>query len=289
MRVSLIFACVTLAGSAATAAAQKPIPAPVPKNVTPDDSCTTAEPGRIECRKVFERGFLLDSVLMKRAALGVQVSGTGSARDTLGLFVTSVNSKGPAENAGIVEGDRLVSIDGVDLRVPAADIDDGYASALPARRLQREVSKLSPGTRVNLRVYSGGRIRDVQVTTGRASDLTRARTMIGFDNWPADTRIFRDGFDMAPIRIREWGPEIEKMRMTLPRIHESFPKMRLPDGEWRRMQEMLPEMRRMEREDFPILEPGRVYRLRSPDRIRKLETERAKAKEKTEKEKSKKK
>jgi S1-C subfamily serine protease len=105
---------------------------------------------------------------MKRAALGVQVSGTGSARDTLGLFVTSVNSKGPAENAGIVEGDRLVSINGVDLRVPAADIEDGYASGLPARRLQREVSKLTPGTRVNLRVYSGGRIRDVQVTTGRA-------------------------------------------------------------------------------------------------------------------------
>jgi hypothetical protein len=215
---------------------------------------------------------------MKRAALGVQVSGTGSARDTLGLFVTSVSSKGPAENAGIVEGDRIVSINGVDLRVPSADIDDGYASGLPARRLQREVSKLSPGTRVNLRVYSGGRIRDVQVTTGRASDLTHARTMIGFDNWPTDTRIFRDGFDAGPMRIMEMGPELERMRMTLPRLREAFPKMRMPDAEWRRIREMVPELRRMEFDDLPMLEPGRVYRLRSPERIRKLETERAKAK-----------
>ena len=276
MRVSTIFACFALAGSTATAAAQKTT-TPAPKKVTPDDTCTTVEPGRIECRKILERGYFVDSVLMKRAALGVQVSGTGSARDTLGLFVTSVNSKGPAESAGIVEGDRLVSINGVDLRVPSADIDDDYASGLPARRLQREVAKLSPGTRVNLRVYSGGRIRDVQVTTGRASDLTRARTMIGFNNWPGGNMIYHDGFDMGPMRIRELGPEFEKMRMTLPKLREAFPKMRIPEGEWRKMQEMLPRLHRMELEDFPMLEPGRVYRLRSPERIRKFELEKAEA------------
>ena len=288
MRVSTIFACFALAGSTATAAAQKTT-TPAPKKVTPDDTCTTVEPGRVECRKILERGHYVDSVLMKRAALGVQVSGTSSSRDTLGLFVTSVNSKGPAESAGIVEGDRLVSINGVDLRVPSADIDDDYASGLPARRLQREVAKLSPGTRVNVRVYSGGRIRDVQVTTGRASDFTRARTMIGFGDGPAgNMRIFRDGFDVGPIRIREWGPEFEKMRMTLPRLREAYPKMRIPEGEWRKMQEMLPDFRRMELEQFPMLEGGRVYRLRDRDgNIRKLEIERER--EKADREKSKKK
>ena len=285
MRVFLIFACLTLAGSTATAYAQKTT-APAPKNVTPDDSCTTDGEGRVECRRVFGRGgMFMDSVLMKRAAIGVQVSGTGSSRDTLGLFVSSVTPKGPAENAGIVEGDRLVSINGVDLRVPAADVDDGYASGLPSRRLQREVSKLSPGTRANLRVYSGGRIRDVQVTTGRASDLTRARTMIGFGgDWPDGATIYRDGWNMAPLenmRIREMGPEFEKLRMSIPKMRMSFPRMQMSEPEWRRMREMLPELRRMEFDDMPMLEPGRVYRLRSPERIRKLETERAKARAKT--------
>jgi hypothetical protein len=222
----------------------------------------------------------VDSVLTKRAALGVQVSGTGSARDTLGLFVSSVTPKGPAESAGIVEGERLVSINGVDLRVPAADVDDGYASGLPSRRLQREVSKLSPGTRVSLRVYSGGRIRDVQVTTGRASDLTRARTMIGFGDWPGGNMIYHDMAPLENMRIREMGPEFERLRMDLPRMRMEFPRMRMSDPEWRRMREMLPDLRRMELDDLPMLEPGRVYRLRSPDRIRKVETERAKAKAK---------
>jgi hypothetical protein len=39
--------------------------------------------------------------------------------------------------------------------------------------LSREVQKLTPGSKVNLRVYSGGRFRDVQVTAGKASDLMR--------------------------------------------------------------------------------------------------------------------
>src|ERR1700694_2112649 len=85
----------------------------------------------------------------------------------------AVTPKGPAENAGIIEGDRIAAINGVDLRTAAGDTDDSYANGLAAHRLTREVQKLTPGTRVTLRVYSGGRFRDVQVTTGKASDVMR--------------------------------------------------------------------------------------------------------------------
>ena len=41
---------------------------------------------------------------------------TGSSRDTLGVFVMSVEDGGPAAKAGIEEGTRIASINGVDVR-----------------------------------------------------------------------------------------------------------------------------------------------------------------------------
>ncbi|HJQ12206.1 MAG TPA: PDZ domain-containing protein [Gemmatimonadaceae bacterium] len=152
------------------------------KTEKPDSTCTKYSDGRIECR-VYRRGgtdslwrrfsYRMDSVMANRAALGIEVRSTGNKRDTLGVFVESVTPKGPAENAGIVEGDRIASINGVDLRVAAADADDDFERGVGGRRLTREVQKLTPGTRVTLRVYSGGRFRDVQVTTGKASEVMR--------------------------------------------------------------------------------------------------------------------
>jgi len=165
----------------------------------------------------------LDSAMMNRAALGMQLSATGSVRDTLGVFVTAVTPKGPAENAGVVEGDRIVSINGVDLRVAPGDVDDGYASGLPSHRLSREVGKLTPGSRVNLRVYSGGRVRDVQVTAGRASDVMRTRFFgnVGGEG-PANVFIYRDGMpEMPPMRMQilenEMGGRMLPSRMLVPR------------------------------------------------------------------------
>ena len=182
----------------------------------------TSEDGKIECR-IFRRADM-DSILMKRAVFGVQLSSTGSVRDTIGVFVARVTPKGPAENAGVVEGDRIVSINGVDLRVNAADAGDSYASGLPARRLTREVQKLSPGSVVNLRVWSGGRIRDVQVTAGRASDL-RGSGMFGY---------MFDGME-------GFGPGGPNMRI------QAFPKMSMPNFE-RMHFEGFPKIRM---EDFP--------------------------------------
>jgi hypothetical protein len=178
---------------------------------------------QVECSLL--RAFAVDSVLMKRAAIGVSLSATGSPRDTIGVFVSRVTPKGPAENAGIIEGDRIVSINGVDLRVDAADAGDSYASGLPSRRLTREVQKLAPGATVNLRVWSGGRVRDVRVTAGRASDLREGSFGMLMDGFPG-VRVMGD-------MPRTWIQSFPRIRMERDfprfRFEEGFPKMHIEE------------------------------------------------------------
>lgn len=202
-----------------------------PKTPAPDrENCVTTD-GKTEC--TFLRASRLDSVT-KRAAIGVQLSPTGTSRDTLGVFISRVTPKGPAENAGIVEGDRIVSINGVDLRVNAADAGDTYAAGLPSRRLTREVAKLSPGSVVRLRVWSGGRIRDVQVTAGRASDL-REGGFYGMLEGGSGGGVFRTMPSMENMHV----PLERLRRMEIPRIRSEdmdFPRMKLEEM-------MIPRMR----------------------------------------------
>src|SRR5688500_9036611 len=88
-----------------------------------------------------------------RLVLGISTT-SGGARDTLGLLVSSVTSGGPAEKAGIEEGNRLVAINGVALRLNAADAADPEMAGVLGRRFQRELEKMEPGEAVTLRVYA---------------------------------------------------------------------------------------------------------------------------------------
>ena len=105
-----------------------------------------------------------------RAVLGVTTS-TGSKRDTLGVLVSSVSPGGPADKAGIEEGSRIASINGVNLKVAAVDADDWDMSGAMTRRLTREMGKVKAGDEVELKVYSGGQTRTVKVKTVAADDL----------------------------------------------------------------------------------------------------------------------
>lgn len=106
-----------------------------------------------------------------RAALGISLGGSLSKRDTLGVFVVSVTPDGPADKAGIVEGDRIARINTMDLRVPGPDAGDAELSRARMRRFTQEIGKLSAGEVATLAVISGGRQRDVRVTAAKASEL----------------------------------------------------------------------------------------------------------------------
>lgn len=243
-----------------------------PKTPAPQRETCFSTDGKTEC--TFLRESRLDSVLIKRAALGVQLSPTGTARDTLGVFISRVTPKGPAEAAGIVEGDRIVSINGIDLRVNAADAGDSYAAGLPSRRLTREVAKLSPGAAVNLRVWSGGRIRDVRVTTGRASDLNEGGFYGLFDGGPAGT-IFRTAPRVENMRVPferlrslqdtrvpfEQLRSLERIREPMERMRMTIPKMRMEGGAFPRM--MLEELQ-IPRMRIEGLKDGTRVRVYSP-------------------------
>jgi PDZ domain len=248
-----------------------------PKKPAPQrENCFTWD-GKTECNLVRTR---VDSASMKRAAIGVQLSPTGTSRDTLGVFISRVTPKGPAENAGIVEGDRIISINGVDLRVNAADAGDSYAAGLPSRRLTREVGKLSPGAVVNLRVWSGGRIRDVQVTTGRASDLGEGG-FYGLFEGGSPGAVFRSMPRMENIHVPfEHIRSMENMKLPLEKLRalegtrsleglRAFENMRVPLERLRKSE--IPRMRfenfdalpRMRIEGLPKLRDGegkiRIY------------------------------
>lgn len=241
MRTLLTLSVILVAGTSAEALAQKKSTA-----AKADSGCVTFPEGRVECVKLrtmlgdsgFQRMklrtmmgdsgfrkivFRNDSAMMKRAALGLELRATGTRRDTLGVFVAAVTSGGPAETAGIIEGDRIASINGVDLRSAAADVDDEYTNGVPAHRLTREVQKLTPGTRVTLRVFSGGRSRDVVVTAGRASDVFRQAGQFNFRMQGPGGMEFRrpDGGMMftpeMPLRIERFGPPGRTQIRTLPR------------------------------------------------------------------------
>ncbi len=110
----------------------------------------------------------------ERAVIGIGFGLTGSRRDTAGVFVNSVTEDGPAEKAGIVEGDRIAAINGVSLKLSTDDLEDSWVASSRLNRLSREVAKAKAGDVVELTVVSGGRSRSVKVTTVKASSLKGA-------------------------------------------------------------------------------------------------------------------
>src|SRR5215204_597888 len=113
--------------------------------------------------------------LEDRPVIGLSLSATGSRRDTLGMLVVRVTTDGPAEKAGIVEGDRVSAINGVSLRVASEDAGDGYMSSARMNRYRRELAKVTIGEDVELRLTSGGQAKTVRIKPVRAADLPRER------------------------------------------------------------------------------------------------------------------
>ena len=84
-----------------------------------------------------------------------------------------------AEKAGLIEGDRIQAVNGVNVRVASEDAGDGYVSSARAQRLSRELQKAKVGEAVELRVWSGGQVKTVRVTPVRSGDLFKDRNRSG--------------------------------------------------------------------------------------------------------------
>ena len=145
-----------------------------------------------------------------RAVLGIGMGGGASKRDTLGVFVSSVTDGGPAEKAGIAEGDRIASIDGTDLRVPREDAGDMSIASARRNRIGKLLKDRKPGDEVSLRLYQNGRYRDLKVKLGKASEFGGEGGMFFF------------GDDGESLNLRNFSmPRIPMPRISVPRILRS--------------------------------------------------------------------
>jgi S1-C subfamily serine protease len=126
---------------------------------------------RVGPGQIFPGGFGVFGADAPRAVIGVGTVSAASSRDTLGVLVTTVRAGSPAEKAGIEEGDRIAAINGVSLRLAAADVGDEEMTGIMSRRLSRELDKLKPGDDVDLRVYANGQMKTLKVKTVAPADL----------------------------------------------------------------------------------------------------------------------
>jgi S1-C subfamily serine protease len=127
----------------------------------------SAGPGTVYMPSV--RGFSFNDE--PHAVIGVTTSGAATSRDTLGVLVSSVRSGSPAEKAGLEEGNRIASVNGVSLKLSPADVGDPDMAGVMTRRLTRELDKLKPGDDVELRVYANGQNKTLKIKTVAPEDL----------------------------------------------------------------------------------------------------------------------
>ena len=196
----------TLAASAALTA----LPAGAQVYSDPGVRILRAPRGRIEA------GFDDDN----RAAIGVSTTATGTLRDTLGLMISSVIRGGPAERAGLEEGNRLQAINSVNLRANPADIEDAELSGSLTRRLTRELAKAKPGDEVELRVYKEGRTQTVRVKTVDSDSLFRRREMVRYTREEAEDR------PALGISIQSSGSRRDTLGVLIVSVGDSTPAER---------------------------------------------------------------
>ena len=159
MRLFALLPTVFAASAVASVSAQNP------RIIAGGDRGTVLLPG--------VRGFAFNDD--PRAVIGVTTSSAATSRDTLGVLVSSVRAGSPAEKAGIEEGNRIASVNGVSLKLSAADVGDMEMAGVMTRRLTRELDKLKPGDEVDLRVYANGQTKSVKVKTVAPEDLYESR------------------------------------------------------------------------------------------------------------------
>jgi hypothetical protein len=188
-----------------------------------------------------DRGFIFAGFDSPRAVLGITTGASGSSRDTLGVLVTSITPNGPAERAGIEEGNRLQSINNVNLRLAAADADDREMSGLMTRRLTRELNRIKPGDEVELRVYGGGRTRSVRVRTTDADSLYATRRRVRMD---ADDRA------TIGVNLGSTGSRRDTLGVLVIGVNDSGPAARAGIIEGNRIAEINGVNLRVSREDL---------------------------------------
>jgi predicted metalloprotease with PDZ domain len=210
-----------------------------------------SEPGGVA--RAFSYGFSEEDY--DRAVIGITTS-SGSARDTLGVLIGSLQTGGPAEKAGLEEGNRIAAINGVNLRLSTADIGDWDMSGIMTRRFTREMAKLKAGDEVDLRVYSNGQFRNVKIKTVAYEDLYRtSRSRV--------TRVDDEDRPVLGVQLGTSGSKRDTLGVLITWINDNGPASKAGLEEGNRIQAIGSVDLRVNRDDAgdPLLSSVRVSRL----------------------------
>jgi hypothetical protein len=162
-----------------------------------------------------------------RAMLGIS-TGSSGRRDTLGLFIESITDGGPADKAGLEEGNRIASINGVNLKVAREDAGESDMSGAMTNRLIREMRKLKAGDEVTLQVWADGHYKTVKVKTIAAKELESKDDGAGdfafaMRDMPRIREQLQDELPRIREDLRSEMPQIrENIQNEMPRIREEL-------------------------------------------------------------------
>ena len=153
-----------------------------------------------------------------RAQLGVFVrSEADPETDRIGALLQSVPHGGAAEEAGLQDGDIIISFDGERLagRYPAADPDESE----PAKKLIDLIGDKDPGDEVTIEYQRDGETRSTVVTLDERDSLLQSYSVIAprIDVRVPDLRFFGDGDRSGFTVLSLWGDrwaDIELVRLN---------------------------------------------------------------------------
>jgi membrane-associated protease RseP (regulator of RpoE activity) len=142
------------------------------------EDCTCLRTPRIT--QVMPRAFAL--VGDSRPRLGISVDVTDEADDAVrGARVVDVLEGGPADEAGLQEGDVITHVDGRSLSEPLgaeAERDIDLDGSVPAQRLLALARDLEPGPSVEIAYVRDGRQRTTMVEARDLSDEWGRRSLV---------------------------------------------------------------------------------------------------------------
>lgn len=164
-----------------------------------------------------------------RPRLGVAVSTEqDEALDAQGARVNNVMEDGPADDAGLLEGDIITSVDGRSLAQPLDDdIEEDFDldRSIPVQRLLAIARDLEPGQTVEVGYLRDGQARTATVEVSDLGASMRA--------W---ARQFREDFEPRMERFRlEMRPRVEEFQREIrPQLDELREQIREQSREWER-------------------------------------------------------
>ena len=149
-----------------------------------------------------------------RARIGITLAGDQGDAESLGARVESVMEGGPADEAGIREGDIITRLDGHDLLAHVeGDVERHFDldRSMPVQRLMAVARELEPGQEVEVEFLRDGTRQTVTLEARELSELGNVFVAPGFD------------VEVMSDRMRDLGERMREFRFEAPeggaRVH----------------------------------------------------------------------